>query len=133
MLNFINENKDKPFFLYYSSWLVHTPIQTRSKKLLEKYCKKLGIEYPLDPVGWPLAGQKNPYYCSMVEMLDHYIGQIITFLEKTPDPRRPGHSLFDNTYIIFTSDNGVWNEYQVKSLPIISLWIKGKLMQRRRC
>lgn len=105
-LNFINENKDKPFFLYYSSWLVHTPIQTRSKKLLEKYCKKLGVEYPLDPVGWPLDGQKNPYYCSMVEMLDHYIGQIITFLEKTPDPRRPSHSLFDNTYIIFTSDNG---------------------------
>ena len=58
-LNFINENKDKPFFLYYSSWLVHTPIQTRSKKLLEKYCKKLGVEYPLDPVGWPLAGQKK--------------------------------------------------------------------------
>ena len=42
----------------------------------------------------------------MVEMLDHYVGQIISYLEKTPDPRRPGHSLIGNTYIIFTSDNG---------------------------
>ena len=39
-------------------------------------------------------------------MLDHYVGQIISYLEKTPDPRRPGHSLIGNTYIIFTSDNG---------------------------
>ena len=42
----------------------------------------------------------------MVEMLDHYVGQIISYLETTPDPRRPGHFLMSNTYIIFTSDNG---------------------------
>ena len=105
-LDFMEANKNKPFFLYYASWLVHTPIHSRSKALLEKYCKKLGVDYPSDPNGWSLKGQRNPYYCAMVEMLDHYVGQIISYLETTPDPRRPGHFLMSNTYIIFTSDNG---------------------------
>ena len=51
----------------------------------------------------------------MVEMLDHYIGQIITFLEKTPDPRRPGHSLLIILILFLLQIMGVWNEYQVKS------------------
>ena len=42
----------------------------------------------------------------MVEMLDEYIGQIIDCLREVDDPRWPGHKLIDNTYIIFTSDNG---------------------------
>ena len=45
-LRFLAENKNDPMFLYYASWLVHTPIQTRSKQLLEKYCEKLGVEFP---------------------------------------------------------------------------------------
>ena len=53
-LDFMKANKDKPFFLYYASWLVHTPIHSRSKALLEKYCKKLGLDYPSDPTGWSL-------------------------------------------------------------------------------
>jgi uncharacterized sulfatase len=105
-LEFMDTNKANPFFLYYATWLVHTPIQSRSKELLEKYCKKLGVNFPTNPDGWPLEGQKNPYYCAMVEMLDHYVGQIVQFLEKTDDPRNPGHKLIDNTYIFFTSDNG---------------------------
>lgn len=105
-LNFIKDNKDKPFFLYYATWLVHTPIHTRSLPLLEKYCKKLGIDLPKDPKGWKLQGQQNPYYAAMVEMLDYYVGQIFTYLKETDDPRWPGHKLIENTYIIFTSDNG---------------------------
>ena len=105
-LEFMDTNKAKPFFLYYATWLVHTPIQTRSKALLEKYCQKLGVDFPTNPDGWPLEGQKNPYYCAMVESLDHYVGQLVEFLEKTDDPRNPGHKLIDNTYIFFTSDNG---------------------------
>ena len=105
-IQFMQENKTKPFFLYYAAWLVHTPIHSRSKDLLQKYCNKLDVPYPTDPKGWTLSGQKNPYYCAMVEMLDHYIGQIISYLEETPDPRRPGHFLINNTYVILTSDNG---------------------------
>ncbi len=105
-LTFVRENKDKPFFLYYATWLVHTPIHTRSEELLEKYRKKLGVEYPKNPEEWKGEGQTNPFYCAMVEQLDYYVGTLFNYLEQTDDPRWPGHKLSENTYIIFTSDNG---------------------------
>jgi arylsulfatase A-like enzyme len=105
-LAFLEQAKDKPFFLYYATWLVHAPIQTRSKRLLEKYCEKMDVPFPTDPVGWEIEGQKNPYYGAMVEMFDYYIGQVINYLKTTDDPRWKGHKLIENSYIIFTSDNG---------------------------
>ena len=106
-LQFVEEQKDKPFFLYYATWLVHTPIHTRSKALLDKYCKKLGVKAdPENPGAWTGKGQTNPFYCAMVEELDTYMGHLFDYLESTEDPRWPGHKLVENTYIIFTSDNG---------------------------
>jgi len=106
-LTFLRENKDKPFFLYYATWLVHTPIHTRSEQLLEKYCKKLGVKPDRnDPNKWTEQGQRNPFYCAMVEQLDYYVGQVFDYLDQTEDPRWPGHMLSENTYLIFTSDNG---------------------------
>ena len=105
-LTFLRENHQKPFFLYYATWLVHTPIHTRSEQLLEKYCKKLGVEKPNDQEGWTMKGQTNPFYCAMVEELDYYMGKVFDYLNGTEDPRWPGHKLIENTYIIFTSDNG---------------------------
>ncbi len=104
-LTFLQENKDKPFFLYYATWLVHSPIHTRSEERLEKYVKRLGI----DPANTPkkdTPGQQNPFYCAMVEELDYYLGQVFDYLDETEDPRWPGHRLSENTYLIFTSDNG---------------------------
>ena len=105
-LQFMEKYKDQPFFLYYATWLVHAPIQTRSKRLLEKYCEKLEVPFPSDPGGLKYPGQRNPYYAAMVEMFDYYIGQIIEYLETTEDPRWKGHKLIENTYIILSSDNG---------------------------
>jgi arylsulfatase A-like enzyme len=105
-LKFMETNKGKPFFLYYATWLVHAPIHCRSKALVDKYAQKLGVD-PANPKEWSTGGgQKNPFFCAMVEMVDHYVGQLVTFLETTDDPRNPGHKLIDNTYIFFTSDNG---------------------------
>ena len=105
-LTFLKENHHKPFFLYYATWLVHTPIHTRSEQLLEKYCKKLGVKRPADKSGWTMKGQTNPFYCAMVEELDYHMGKVFKYLKTTNDPRWPGHKLIENTYIIFTSDNG---------------------------
>jgi uncharacterized sulfatase len=106
-MTFVREHKDRPFFLYYCTWLVHTPIHTRSKALLDKYVKKLGVKLPEDPKqNWMGKGQTNPFYCAMVEQLDHYVGNLFKYLERTEDPRWPGHKLIENTYVIFTSDNG---------------------------
>ncbi len=106
-LDFMREQQgsDKPFFLYYATWLVHSPIQTRSEALLKKYVEKLGA----DPANTPkldTPGQGNPFYLAMIEEIDYYMGQIFDYLDQTDDPRWPGHKLSENTYIIFTSDNG---------------------------
>lgn len=106
-LDFLAASKDKPFFLYYATWLVHGPISMKSEQLLQKYVKKLGLELkPEHKDSWPMEGQTNPFYCAMVEQMDYYLGQVISYLETTDDPRWPGHKLIENTYIIFTSDNG---------------------------
>ena len=114
-LDFLKEQADpstssgqaRPFFLYYATWLVHAPISMKSEQLLQKYVKKLGVELkPEHKDTWRQGGQSNPFYCAMVEQLDYYMGQVFDYLETTDDPRWPGHKLIENTYIIFTSDNG---------------------------
>ena len=104
-LAFLRQNKDEPFFLYYATWLVHSPIHTRSKALLDKYVERLGVD-PQHPNTPETPGQLNPFYFAMVEMLDHYVGSVFDYLDETDDPRWPGHKLSENTYVIFTSDNG---------------------------
>ena len=104
-LTFLKESKDKPFFLYYATWLVHGPIHTRSEAHLKKYADRMGI----DPAKTPkkeTPGQQNPFYGAMVQELDYYVGQVFDYLDETEDPRWPGHKLSENTYLIFTSDNG---------------------------
>ena len=76
----------QPFFLNYSPYAVHTPI-TPINSLLEKYNQKSA---------W--NGQNNAKYATMVENLDRNIGLLITKLKE--------RGLFDNTLIVFTSDNG---------------------------
>lgn len=104
-LGFMEQHKDKPFFLYYANWLVHTPMHTRSEEHLKKYAKKLGVD-PKNVGTRDERGQTNPFYCSMVEELDYYLGAVFKYLEETDDPRWPGHKLSENTYLIVTSDNG---------------------------
>ena len=107
-LGFIRKNKDKPFFLNYCPYYVHAPIQTRDRKRFEHYLDKMGHPIPTDPgpIYHKLDGQMNPYYASMVDTVDWMIGQVVTYLEETYDPRNPGHKLIDNTYVIVDSDNG---------------------------
>lgn len=104
-LTFLREHKGDPFFLYYATWLVHSPIHTRSESLLKKYVDKMNAN-PEETPKLDTPGQNNPFYAAMVEELDHNLGVIFDYLEETEDPRWPGHSLSENTYLIFTSDNG---------------------------
>ena len=83
---FIETNKDKPFFLYLTHYAVDTPIQAK-QKLVAKYKAK-------DPVG----GHKNAAYAAMVESMDDSIGAVLGKLDSL--------KLTDNTIVIFFSDNG---------------------------
>jgi len=105
-IEFMDQSKENPFFLYYAEWFVHAPIQTRNRRLLEKYLEKFGEEFPTKNKKWHLKGQQNPWYCSMVEDFDYRVGQVVDYLKTTDDPRWPEHKLYENTYLIFTSDNG---------------------------
>ncbi|WP_236252942.1 sulfatase [Echinicola sp. 20G] len=84
-LSFIDSVR-KPFFLNYSPYAVHVPIMPVNS-LLPKYEKKA-----------PWNGQGNPEYASMVDNLDRNIGLLIDKLKEK--------QIFDNTLIVFTSDNG---------------------------
>lgn len=98
----------QPFFLNFCPSFVHGPISTRDRKRLAYYCDKMGIPFPTDPgpVTDKKVGQVNPYYAAMIDSLDWQVGQILSFLETTEDPRNPGHKLSDNTYLMVSSDNG---------------------------
>jgi len=108
-VGFMRQNKEKPFFLSFCTFYVHGPIGTRDRVRLEKYCKKMGYDFPTDPgiinsSKW--SGHHNPYYASNVDTVDWMVGNVLEYLETTDDPRNPGHKLIDNTYVIVDADNG---------------------------
>lgn len=86
--NFIQQNEDRPFFLYMQHYAVHTPIQAK-ENLIEKYKKK-----PRDTV----RGHTNPKYAAMIQSVDESVGRILTKLKDL--------GLDENTIVVFTSDNG---------------------------
>ena len=79
----INNNKDRPFFLYLAQWAVHNPLQSL-KKDYEKHKH--------------MDNHNLQVYSGMIEALDRSIGRVMDALEK--------NGLTENTLIIFTSDNG---------------------------
>jgi arylsulfatase len=97
-LSFLKTVKEQPFFLYFTTTLPHVPLQA-PQEWVDKYRKKIGdeIPYPGDkgyfPCQFPMAT-----YAAMVSFLDFQVGCIVEELKKL--------GIFDNTIIIFTSDNG---------------------------
>lgn len=87
-VRFIEAHKDRPFFLNYWSYSVHTPLQAPSN-LVAKYTAKARRG---------LGAQNNPVYAAMLESLDTAVGRILAALET--------HGLADRTVVVFTSDNG---------------------------
>lgn len=85
-INFVQANKDKPFFLYLPYYAVHTPLMGK-QQLIDKYTTKGGSN-----------GQDNPVFAAMVENVDTNIGRLLRTIDKL--------KLSNNTLIIFTSDNG---------------------------
>lgn len=109
-VDFIDRNKDRPFFLYLSHYAPHT-IMNGKPSLVEKYRKKHPPGkssrercYLCQDHGhrgdslnhW--AGDHNPHLAAMLESIDDGIGMIAGKLEEL--------GLADNTIFVFTSDNG---------------------------
>ncbi|MCF8223648.1 MAG: sulfatase [Bacteroidales bacterium] len=103
-LGFIRQNKDQPFLACLAFYTVHTPIQA-SKKHIEYYKDKQALpEFKGGPglvdehEASTRTRQSDPAYASMVHSMDENVGRIIDYLDES--------GLLENTYIIFTSDNG---------------------------
>ena len=78
-VEFIEKNKDRPFFLYLPHSMPHVPIAV-SEKFLGK--------------------SKQGLYGDLMMEIDWSVGEIIKSIES--------NNLSENTLIIFTSDNGPW-------------------------
>lgn len=95
-LQFVDNNKEKPFFLYLPFAVPHLSIQAPEEAIKpyldtipeEEYKHRGYIEHPT-----PRAG-----YAAMITRMDEGIGQIMDRIKEL--------GLDDNTLIIFTSDNG---------------------------
>jgi arylsulfatase A len=85
-VNFIKKYQKQKFFLHWAPYAVHTPIQGK-EELIEKYERK--------PAS---ANHNNPVYAAMVESLDDNVGKVLDILDEL--------DLAENTFVIFTSDNG---------------------------
>ena len=109
-VDFIERNKDRPFFLYLSHYAPHSILNGKPglvAKYREKHrpgkstrqrcylCQDQGL--PGDALNhW--AGDHNPHLAAMLESIDDGIGMIRDRLEKL--------GLSEKTIFVFTSDNG---------------------------
>ena len=85
--NFIKQNETNPFFLYLSTYTVHTPLEA-PQEIIDKN-----------------AG--NTYH-AMIEKLDENVGKVLRQLQLS--------RLEENTMVIFYSDNGgLWGNAPLKS------------------
>ncbi|GGZ13218.1 arylsulfatase [Echinicola pacifica] len=113
-LAFIDENKDKPFFMYVPLVAPHAELATPDTATVNKYRKRYGSEKPYigktgadygdDLVIGMYQSQEYPRatYATMVETIDRYVGEIMAKLEE--------NGLAENTIIMFASDNGPHRE-----------------------
>jgi arylsulfatase A-like enzyme len=110
-LSFLDRNSQAPFFLMYSLYAVHNPLQAPAD-LIKKYRDKqmkLGLsakdrfakdeDWMKNEADWKRRLiQDNAVYAAMIENMDQNIGRILNKLTQL--------GIDDNTLVIFTSDNG---------------------------
>lgn len=102
-VDFIGQNKQRPFFLYVAYTLPHAELVV-PPKYLQRYQDKDGNSLfapeKAHPDGQHYGPQPQPKaaYAAMITSMDDYIGRILQQLKKT--------GLEENTLVIFSSDNG---------------------------
>ncbi len=96
-LSFIDRNNNKPFFLYYASPIPHLPLQA-PQRWVDYYKNKLGEEDPYYGKSYFPNFTPHATYAAMISYLDEQVGDLVTKLKEM--------GVYENTLIIFTSDNG---------------------------
>jgi arylsulfatase A-like enzyme len=109
-LQFLEDNRNKPFFLYVPSIIPHAELAAP-----EAYMSKHRGKYPPEMAykgvddgptfnQGPYRSQKETHaaFAAMVQLLDNQVGEIMDKVEEL--------GIVDNTIIVFTSDNGPHEE-----------------------
>ncbi len=92
---------ERPFFMNFSFYNVHTPLMGRPD-LVKKYEAKLKSD--------PDRLHTNAKYAAMVESVDEAVGRVISKLKE--------HKMWEDTLVIFTSDNGGLKPAATDNSPI---------------
>ncbi|MFK8112392.1 MAG: arylsulfatase [Rubripirellula sp.] len=100
VLDFVRDNKDKPFFLYYPTVIPHVALHVPDEEL-KPYLDlnwqdppfTRGKGYGYTPHFTPRAA-----YAAMISRMDQYVGNLLKLLDEL--------KLSDNTLVVFSSDNG---------------------------
>lgn len=87
-LAFIEAHRSRPFFVYLADHAVHAPFEPKPD-LLAKYTRKAAAA---------ADERDDPAYAATIHAVDENVGRIVAGLERL--------GLADDTYVIFTSDNG---------------------------
>lgn len=89
----MEQNRDRPFFLNYWMFSVHAPFDAK-REFIEKQQERID----------PTDAQRSPTYAAMVESMDDAVGTLLDALDRL--------GLAEKTIIVFTSDNGgnMYNE-----------------------
>ena len=98
ILKFVDSNCDKPFFLAWTTTLPHVALQA-PERWVKYYIEKFGFEEPyLGEQGYFPCRYPHATYAAMVSYLDEQVGGLIEKLKEL--------GIYENTVIVFTSDNG---------------------------
>jgi arylsulfatase A-like enzyme len=85
-IEFIQANRDRPFFCYLAHHAIHTPLQGRPESIARFEAKKPGAQH------------NNALYAACTYDLDASVGMLLQELKAL--------GLEENTLVVFTSDNG---------------------------
>ena len=102
-IEFIKQNKDKPFLAYLSHYAVHTPLESKSEK--KKHAQKIIDNHTFEHPRYSKVKnadeklrQDNAIYAGMISSIDESLSRVMAALDEL--------GLSENTIIVFTSDNG---------------------------
>ena len=98
ILKFVERSKDEPFALFWTTPVPHVPLQA-PERWVNHYVNKFGDEEPyLGDNGYFPCRYPHATYAAMVSYWDEQIGGLVQKLKDL--------GIYENTLIIFTSDNG---------------------------
>ena len=102
-LDFVNKSADKPFFLYLTPTIPHADLDVPELGEYDgKFKETPYINKSKNGGGYKTQMKPRATYAAMVSRLDSDIARLIKVLKEK--------NIYDNTLIIFTSDNGVHAE-----------------------